>query len=839
MPNSNFLVYSDGLAIESKKLLIERSWALYGGKFEKIASPIAGDPAKIGCPVSKNGHLNTTEIYTAPKDNTRHYSLPVYRITQVEAESPPKKRYQVSLEFIGEPSEKAIARLKVNLIGEIQSGSRLYPLPHDITVSLQYMVSEKTNSPGGVSTWKAVQFDEVKQKGETEIEATLHLYSLPELDYIYKVMSDEEYHCQLVIHCEADLSYPTLNQIYIRHPLPWIKLKKKPDFSDLKLETLPIAKANLAEVTRKGIKSFNYDATLDAIRVKPIKDISFSFITGVTAIKPHKPTPISLISPYHHRISILPHISALTTSGIVATHLQPEIYIHRGSRAVSPFILSDTHVISNAITPSLHILPIKDLVTYTEFSVLKDKLHKYPLNLSDSQDFMLPSHYFKDRNGDPAYVKVRASYDQKIPFNFPTSLHGYIYPNYKPQGEVALLRYQVSVDQAIYQDTTQPFLFYYLPDEFRLTREDVLPYRPALQVAFYSLSMQKENEPETDGQTCYKVEFTFKALPYLKSGRGRKALDYITENNLVPDSVVPSLAPLIPESARLFLSLPKEGGGTETVERQEADMAFPQHIVDSLILSADAFAEIFNSMRIGGETLNGTVKVKLPGRNEEQMIAFNGRLDKMLGPIVEEFLVGRDDDVGKAYRVCVINAIESPITLSEIIVFLLADPVINRWVPAVINAGALPLSLKPGEKREIVVQPIEPIPHSWGVRLKPIKAEVNLDFESLWLSVLETPGWGDITHQVTVKIDAGYFNDPNALDKVIVTFNHEEAIVELKKDVLISSIELTKPILPYLLREEEANDYFYRVNSWRKEQLVGTSILEDDSPELQIVPPLE
>jgi hypothetical protein len=63
--------------------------------------------------------------------------------------------------------------------------------------------------------------------------------------------------------------------------------------------------------------------------------------------------------------------------------------------------------------------------------------------------------------------------------------------------------------------------------------------------------------------------------------------------------------------------------------------------------------------------------------------------------------------------------------------------------------------------------------------------------------------------------------------------------VELNKDTLTDSAELTKPILPYLLRQEEANDYFYRVYSWRQGQLVAQSnILEDDSPILHLVPPM-
>jgi hypothetical protein len=341
-----------------------------------------------------------------------------------------------------------------------------------------------------------------------------------------------------------------------------------------------------------------------------------------------------------------------------------------------------------------------------------------------------------------------------------------------------------------------------------------------------------------DGETTYNVGFTFKAVPYLQPGRNLAALSYIRQLNLVPPETTPSLAPLEPESSRLFLTLPKPGGGIEVTERPEADVVFTDHILDSLNLPANAFAEIFQSMRGAGETLNGTVQVKLPGRTEEQTVAFAGDLNRMRGTIVEATLVGPGDNAGATYRVRVANVIESPVELQEVVVRLLADPDTQSWVGCTVEGGVLPLRLASGEQKEISVRPPNPVSEAWSARLELLQSRVDLNFESLWLSVLETPGWDDITHEVTVKVAPMSFDGPNAPEEVHVIFNQEEASAVLKQDAPAKTVKLVKPFLLYLLTKEEADDYFYRVESWRAGTvLASSSILRSDERELQVTPP--
>jgi hypothetical protein len=248
----------------------------------------------------------------------------------------------------------------------------------------------------------------------------------------------------------------------------------------------------------------------------------------------------------------------------------------------------------------------------------------------------------------------------------------------------------------------------------------------------------------------------------------------------------------------------------------------------------------------GGETLNGAVKYTLAGSSAEEQIPFSGRLDKMVGPMFEVQLIGPTDASGSAYRVKVTNAIESNIELRETVVYLLENPQDANWVPATVMLGGSPVVISPGESRELTVRPTRPMRQAFAARLNPLQVAVHIDFERLWLSVLETPGWDDIIHQLTVTIDPSYFTGPKALEKVVVSFNAEEKLITFTRDVLRHDVELVRPFLAYLRRLPSADDYLFRVESWRKQnqgselvKIAETGWTKANGPALPVTPPLE
>jgi hypothetical protein len=501
------------------------------------------------------------------------------------------------------------------------------------------------------------------------------------------------------------------------------------------------------------------------------------------------------------------------------------------------------------------VAPVGPPVTLTEVALVPATHHIAHAELADLQLVLgaangasIPVNYFADSRGAPAYTKLRKVYEQALPFSFDPAVHAYIYPARQPGSEAALVRYAVSSDLVIFQETAERHVFYYLPDEFRLTRDDVPSptFKPMLQVAFRAVTTTAQNSTETgDVATDYRVQFTFRAVPYLLPLREAEALRYIEEHSLVPANMPVSLLPLTPSSAVLTLLLPKEGGGMQQEVRTEALVVFDKFIVDSLDLSDKAFSEIFHSMEGGGETLNGAVKYTLAGSTEEEQIPLSGRLDKMVGPMFEVQLIGPTDASGSEYHIKVTNAIESRTELREAAVYLLEDPQGASWVLANIMFGGSPVIIGPGESRELAVRPTRALAQAFAARLHPLQVAVDIDFERLWLSVLETPGWDDIIQQVTVTIDSSYFTGPNALEKVVVSFNAEEKQITFTRDVLRHDIELVRPFLAYLHRLPSADDYFFHVESWRKPdsasepaKIAETAWMKATGRELPITPPL-
>jgi hypothetical protein len=247
----------------------------------------------------------------------------------------------------------------------------------------------------------------------------------------------------------------------------------------------------------------------------------------------------------------------------------------------------------------------------------------------------------------------------------------------------------------------------------------------------------------------------------------------------------------------------------------------------------------------GGGTLNGAVRYRLPGSTIEQAIPFTGHLGKLVGPVLDCELLASVASTDGTYRVKLMNGIESKVILQQVAIYLLDAPESN-WVLSPLVTNVFPLELPPGNSSEVDVRPTEALTQAIDIRVVPTRITVEHDFEALWRSVLESPGWDDITQDVSVSVDVSFFTGPNALDQVKVSlYNGDEATIELSAGVLNGNVKLIRPILPYLLRQDTADDYFYRVESMRKSSQNGELVKVAESgwtggegPSLTVTPPL-
>jgi hypothetical protein len=186
------------------------------------------------------------------------------------------------------------------------------------------------------------------------------------------------------------------------------------------------------------------------------------------------------------------------------------------------------------------------------------------------------------------------------------------------------------------------------------------------------------------------------------------------------------------------------------------------------------------------------------------------------------------------------------VNLQQAAVYLLDDPSAGNWVLCPLVAEVFPLELGPGESAVFDVLPAAPLAQAFDIRLMLTAMTVDLNIEELWRSVLDTPGWDDITQDVDVSMDASFFSGANALDAVTVTlFNGDEATIDLSTVAPRGTVKLIRPFLPYLMRQDTADDYFYRIESLRKSgpegHLVKVAELNwtsHEGPALTVTPPL-
>jgi hypothetical protein len=672
------------------------------------------------------------------------------------------------------------------------------PLPHRVALSLRYQAME--SGAGGsraVGTWKSLAFDSVLHREHREIEATVGLRTLPELDAVHRALSDPQAMAQLIVHCGAEVAVKNSRQIYV-----------------------PKRSGTLAESVRPALK-LHRPPTRSLPRVP---------------VLPPAPPPAPVLAPAEVR---MPMIERSPTSALLSA-IRPRVSLRAASGENHADLVRDAS------------LP--------EHAVRADSLAR-----CWKGEHTPPGRYFGDARGEPAYTRLQVSLDQQIPFHFDPALHGYIYPPRPPASGPALIRYAVTPDLVIFQDAVERQVFYFLPDEFRLARDEVRAptYRPALQVAFFSLRSTAGGEASptvaegsgsaSDGAPTgddegddYGVQFTFRAVPYLHPDRVAQARRYIRDNALVPDARPAALLPLCPDWCLLTLTLPDDAGGTRSEERPQATLVFDKYVVDSLTMSSSAFAEIFQSMRVGGETLNGAVKYRLPGvaPGQEQAVPFSGRLDKLVGPVLDAELMPTAGIPDGSYRIAVRNGIESRVTLTQAAIYLLQDPEAGNWVLAPLQAGALPLTLGATESRSLSVETHPGLEQAFAARILPTQLQIDIDFEALWASVLETPGWDDITQSVAVSVDGAYFTGGNALSSIQVSFNHDEANLELTAARPSGEVKLIRPFLPYLLRLASADRYLFRVESYAVPSSGGAPVriaesawTAHDGPALTILPP--
>ncbi|MFC5700241.1 hypothetical protein ACFPVX_03010 [Cohnella faecalis] len=461
----------------------------------------------------------------------------------------------------------------------------------------------------------------------------------------------------------------------------------------------------------------------------------------------------------------------------------------------------------------------------------------------------------RDPNREPApaaappqrYRKLDLTLDCTLPFYFPSELHGYIYGGIGTSAESpGLIACQVrwgSQHYSYYQETSRPYLFYYLPDCFKLARQPEAPHLPFMTVGFSS---------EDGSLEAARAKVAYAAAPFVDSARLEAAAVALRPRigGALPEGIDGLVfEPLLADSARLAFRLALPGANGLFQAREGAMVNLKLGIIDSLDLSLPELQALFDALMGAGASvlMTGEVEVGLDDEHNRsaEKVPFTARMTDLAG---ETFEYRHSFDPAKGgYRVSLRNSIESPLRIERLGIQLTADgnetafelrdavfPVerlasgeelVFTIVPQTAAAGASPVDIA--------------IDHEEGVTVMP-------DREAIWNAIQESYT-AQYLQIIKVKTLPAIFQLPEGrpeaerLSEIVVELKRDgerSVSVSLNPESLEVEASLPFPIGDVILRREDSGEYSCKVTAirlsgetvkdWKKKTGDRLFILQDD-----------
>jgi hypothetical protein len=298
-----------------------------------------------------------------------------------------------------------------------------------------------------------------------------------------------------------------------------------------------------------------------------------------------------------------------------------------------------------------------------------------------------------------------------------------------------------------FQDRSQPFAIYFLPDEFRIQRRPESPHRPWLNLTVLD-----------DGA---KMSLGYIAVPVWDGARVAAAVAELKKQGAPP--ALQSLYPFPAGNAHLRLKLPKgdPSGGPGFVDQPTASVQTESAINGNVTLPVDDFKAVFDALvNDDSDLLSGFVDVTVD--SDKMSIPFTVRASHFAGSLFDVETAA--DAASGGIKVTVRNAIESPIRVDALPVTLLREgqPVATRVVS---TAPALPATIAAGPDGkggtvEVVVTAQDGAAGDAKVLCDFSKVQVLPDSNALLDTILDPAIQGHAARDVTVNVPAVVFTPP-------------------------------------------------------------------------------
>lgn len=363
-----------------------------------------------------------------------------------------------------------------------------------------------------------------------------------------------------------------------------------------------------------------------------------------------------------------------------------------------------------------------------------------------------------------------------------------------------------------YQDEASPYLFYYLPDSFKVMRAPDPPYAPQIRVRFRS----------DDGSlNKMRASIEYVAAPVVDSERLRTAREAF--KSLLPSRMPSEISgavfqPLVVDDISqltLNLTVPRQSGSSDQRQArsgivQKLSEGFSDVIDD---LSMQDFQDIFDALFGKSSVIfTGDVQAAKSGDRPAETVPFIARLDNLYGRLLQESEIpGSDGRIAVRLK----NCIESPLTVRSIPVHILGKgQLFFARIENLQKGGAVatfPVDLASGEELALDVVSDQPLPTDVGTPdalFALDDVEVRPDADAVWSRILYDSVTAQYTRNIRVIAFAEWFAPTTNVMAVAIDFANGDHVV-LKSDHLEATASVRVPVSELILRKVQDSQYNY------------------------------
>ena len=801
-PQADFLLIDKGLAVRPLKdaLVANKRWL--GPDVGAVAG--SGDPP---FPVSPDGSLRPGVLYGASDGSKVAFALPTYSLQVVDG------RYASGLHWRRPEDDPngpiAFLTISMALAMPASDGRELRQIDHNAVARLLYELPVRGADGSTSSAQFSFDLGVLEPAGPAVRTGRFPIVDKPDFDRIWQAMTDPASSAHVEVRCFATVGRRTWRQI----------VKDRVDLPDqfALLEQKQVLLTHMIDPVPKRFVRPSPDTVAPApesVVAAPPRAVSPADRPLGELFETKRLDPVVLTAaPQTVNPAVVAAVTApQTLRELSVNHALVAIALSRAA-ATPPIVLTAPAGAAIAAAP----LDTSRMTLHTAFRPKVDvALRNSDLTVGARR--AVPIRVITAPDGEPALVRVPASCVQDaVPFTFSPDTNAYMFDvpgDLRPTTSHILLRFDFDPGggrepMTYYQDSALPDHFYYRPQEFLIPRRDAPPYLPEIQIAFFDVVTTGDGSGSSEGSgggsvatIQYRARMVYRAVAHVEH-----AVLAALERHLTTIRPEPKLELVLPESAELRLSIPRDAAGGHLVEEQRtvAEVAFDNGIVDEIELSPTELAAVLALLESGG--VLGTVHATLLGSSASEV---NVRLSlrDTTGPLLEHAFRG---PVGEgSVRVSVRNRIESPLSLVD----LYGTPVGD-------GAMAYPQSplgtrIDPGASADLDYRVVPP--SATVLDLDPLlRLAIETNVPALLPQLLVNQGYSSETFTVRVSTDPGVFGRAGPgggepLTALKVEFEDDASVI-LDAGDPTDDVNLRIPILSWLLKDGSGQRYRYRVSN--------------------------